>query len=190
MPFQLGMLELHWYPLEHLPPLDMIIEARTAFGSYLFRPIVITACWIIWNSRNGLILDNKPCTLAMWNVLFKEIIGLICIKAKPNLAGSLKMWLEKLSQCFPFFSFLDLQAPFMHPLCICSYIPLILIQKIGGEIPPRRPIKTRFTRYEKNLIVYVSNIVDLNILYINLTKFLRNLTCDGDKMIYKVKWSD
>ena len=75
----------------------MIIEARIAFGCYLFRAIVIMAFWIIWNSRNGLILDNKPCTLDMWNVLFREVIGLICIKAKPNLAGSLKMWLENLS---------------------------------------------------------------------------------------------
>lgn len=97
-PFDLACwnyIGIHWNL--DLPPLDMIIEARTAFGSYLFRPIVIMACWIIWNSRNGLILDSKPCTLAMWNVLFKEVIGLICIKAKPNLAGSLKMWLENLS---------------------------------------------------------------------------------------------
>jgi hypothetical protein len=39
-----------------LQPLDMVIEARTAFGSSIFREIFIAACWIIWTTRNGVIL--------------------------------------------------------------------------------------------------------------------------------------
>lgn len=80
-----------------LPPLDMIIEARTNFGSSIFREIVIAACWAIWNSRNGLIFDNKPCNLSNWKAFLKEEIGLICIKAKPNLEGALWQWLENIA---------------------------------------------------------------------------------------------
>jgi len=142
---------MHIYWNDNLDPLDMIIEARTAFGSYLFRAIVITACWIIWNSRNGLILDNMPCTLAIWNVVRESVLVL------------------------SFLFFWDLKAPFMHPLCICSYIPLILIQKIGGEIPPWSPKKLDLLDTKKNLIVYVSNIVDLNNSLYKLDNFFEKL---------------
>ena len=89
-PFSLSCwnhIDIHWDL--SLPPLDMLIEARTTFGSPIFREILITACWTIWNSRNGLIFDGKPCTLNSWKALFRTEIGLICIKAKPSLAGSL-----------------------------------------------------------------------------------------------------
>ena len=77
----------------NLPPLDMIIEARTAFESPIFREIVIITCWTIWTSRNGLIFDNKPCIMNNRKARFREEIGLICIKAKSNLAeGSLNMY--------------------------------------------------------------------------------------------------
>ena len=38
--------------------LDMILQARENFGNANFREIVITACWIIWTTRNGVIFDN------------------------------------------------------------------------------------------------------------------------------------
>ena len=47
----------------NLPPLDMMIEARTAFGNVIFGEIVITTCWVIWTSRNRLIFDNNPCNM-------------------------------------------------------------------------------------------------------------------------------
>jgi hypothetical protein len=72
----------------------MIIEAGTAFGSPIFREIVITGCWTIWTARNGLIFYSKPCNINSWKIRFKEEIGLVCIKAKPNLAGSLNMYLR------------------------------------------------------------------------------------------------
>ena len=31
---------------QNVPPLDMIIDARTSFGSPIFREFFITACWI------------------------------------------------------------------------------------------------------------------------------------------------
>jgi hypothetical protein len=34
-------------------PLDMILQAREAFDNSIFREIVITACWVIWTTRNG-----------------------------------------------------------------------------------------------------------------------------------------
>jgi hypothetical protein len=43
----------------NLQPLDMMIEARTIFGSPIFSEIVITTCWVIWTSRNGVIFDKE-----------------------------------------------------------------------------------------------------------------------------------
>lgn len=39
----------------NLPHLDMVIEARTNFGSNIFREIHIAACWVIWITRNEVI---------------------------------------------------------------------------------------------------------------------------------------
>jgi hypothetical protein len=39
----------------NLPHLDMVIEARTNFGSNIFRDIYIAACWVIWITRNEVI---------------------------------------------------------------------------------------------------------------------------------------
>ena len=38
----------------NLPPLDMVIVARSNFGSPIFREIFITACWTIWRARNAI----------------------------------------------------------------------------------------------------------------------------------------
>lgn len=65
-----------------LQPLDMIIQARLYFGSHIFREIFISACWIIWKARNGIIFDNKAPTLVGWKMALKEDLGLVCIKAK------------------------------------------------------------------------------------------------------------
>jgi len=79
-PFSIGcwnILSIHWNL--NLQPLDMIIQARTVFGSHI--EIFITACWTIWNARNGVIFDNRASTLASWKLAFKEELGLVCIKA-------------------------------------------------------------------------------------------------------------
>jgi len=74
----------------------MIIEARTNFGSIIFREIVVTACWIIWKMRNNIIFDNASCNLSVWKSNFKEELGLVCIKAKPSRSLILKQWRESL----------------------------------------------------------------------------------------------
>lgn len=42
----------------NLSPLDMVIVARINFGSSIFREIFITACWVLWRTRNVVIFDN------------------------------------------------------------------------------------------------------------------------------------
>ena len=64
--------------------LDMILQARENFGNANFREIVITACWIIWTTRNGVIFDNGQININIWKRQFKEELGLVCTKAKPN----------------------------------------------------------------------------------------------------------
>jgi hypothetical protein len=90
-------ISMHWD--QNPPPLDITIEARTAFGNPIFREIVITTCCTIWILRNGLIFDNKPCNIHSWKLLFKEQLGLVCAKlVKPSIEGPLRtIWKESVA---------------------------------------------------------------------------------------------
>lgn len=94
-PFSLNcwnLININWN--FNLQPLDMLIQARTSFGSPIFREIFITACWIIWKERNGIIFDNKATSPRVWKIHLKEELGLVCIKAKKRIAEPLKIWCE------------------------------------------------------------------------------------------------
>lgn len=80
----------------NLQPLDMICQARIDFNSCIFREIVITACWVIWTTRNGVIFDAKSHNLNHWKHDFKEELGLVCIKAKKKTAVALNSWCENI----------------------------------------------------------------------------------------------
>lgn len=55
-----------------LPPLHMVIDARSNFGNPIFREICITACWVIWTTRNAVIFDNAQISINDWKRRFKE----------------------------------------------------------------------------------------------------------------------
>ena len=80
-----------------IPPLDMVIEARNAFGSSVFIEIVITACWIIWTTRNRVIFYGESFTLDRWLINFRKGVSLVCIKAKASVKILLEFWLENIS---------------------------------------------------------------------------------------------
>jgi Fe-S cluster biosynthesis and repair protein YggX len=61
--------------------LEMVIDARTNFGSSIFREICITACWVIWTTRNTIIFDNGQISVNGWMRRFKEELGQVCTKA-------------------------------------------------------------------------------------------------------------
>jgi hypothetical protein len=75
----------------------MIIEARTAFGNTLFREIFITACWIIWTTRNSIIFDNGYANLNNWKREFRAELDLVCTKARPNRQTTLSTWRDSYS---------------------------------------------------------------------------------------------
>lgn len=50
-----------------LQPLDMVLDARNAFGNRIFREIFITGCWIIWTTRNKVIFDNGSTQISTWS---------------------------------------------------------------------------------------------------------------------------
>lgn len=83
-------INIHWNIA--LEPLDMICQARIDFNSPIFREVVITACWILWNTRNGVIFDAKRHSLADWKRTFLNELGLVCIKAKKSTAEALQLW--------------------------------------------------------------------------------------------------
>jgi hypothetical protein len=64
----------------NLPPLDMVIEVRSDFGNPLFIEIFITACWIIWTTRNGAIFDHGQININIWRGEFKKERGLTASK--------------------------------------------------------------------------------------------------------------
>ena len=87
-------IDIHWEL--SLPPLDMLITARRDFGSSIFREILITACWVLWKTRNAAIFDNVQPQLATWKIQLKEEIGLVCTKAKEEKSLLLRLWRDNL----------------------------------------------------------------------------------------------
>lgn len=77
-----------------MQPLDMVIDAKTAFGSPKFREIFITTCWTIWVTRNAVIFDDGQVNLNIWKRQFREEFGLVCTKAKPSRQAALVNWKE------------------------------------------------------------------------------------------------
>lgn len=62
----------------------MVIEARRSFGNPIFREIFITACWVIWTTRNKVIFDHGQVNVDAWKRDFKEELSLVCTKPKIN----------------------------------------------------------------------------------------------------------
>lgn len=76
----------------NLSPLDMILQARADFDSTIFREIIITACWVIWNTRNKIIFDNGQKNADQWKRQFRDELGLVCTKAKGSRSTLLSAW--------------------------------------------------------------------------------------------------
>jgi hypothetical protein len=79
------------------PPLDMLIQAREAFGGIIFREIFITTCWVIWLTRNNVIFNNGQININSWKFRFKEELGLVCTKAKRTKQSLLNLWRDNYS---------------------------------------------------------------------------------------------
>lgn len=69
----------------NLAPLDMVIDAITFFNHTIFGEIFITACWIIWTTRNSVIFYNGSIDLNLWMRNFKDELDLVCTKSKAVL---------------------------------------------------------------------------------------------------------
>jgi len=76
----------------NLTPLDMVLQARADFNNAIFREIAITACWVIWNTRNDVVFDNGQINIHLWKRQFKEEFGLVCTKAKAARQVKLSAW--------------------------------------------------------------------------------------------------
>lgn len=59
----------------NLSPLDMILQARIDFDSVIFREIIITAYWVIWNTRNKIIFDNGKTIFKCGKDFSKKNLG-------------------------------------------------------------------------------------------------------------------
>ena len=97
----------------------MVIDARTNFGSPIFREICITACWIIWTTRNAVIFYNGQISISNWKISFKEELGLVCTKANAKRQAPLKVWRDSHLFLFCSFSF--------GPGCLVFFLFLVYI---------------------------------------------------------------
>ena len=115
-----------------------MIEARTTFGSPIFREIVISSCWIIWTTRNSMMFDNGSGNLRNCKTISKR--SLVSFVSKPS-----KVW-RGISVCgnsvtvsiFPF-SFFGLNITFSmcFVVTLCNFLykqidrgPPLPVQKI------------------------------------------------------------
>lgn len=123
-------------------PLDMIIEASKNFGSPLFREIFITAYWVIWTTRYGVIFYNNQINLNVWNTQFSEELGQLCIKAKKSRQASLFLWRGSIENVCLFFSF---GSSCLVLLC-CTFVNIVPTltekKKIGRDSPAGSVKKT------------------------------------------------
>jgi hypothetical protein len=76
----------------NLNPLDMILQAKEDFHNIIFREIMITACWIIWKTRNKVIFDNGQKCIAEWKRQFKDELALVCTKARGSKSTLISLW--------------------------------------------------------------------------------------------------
>jgi hypothetical protein len=53
---------------------------------------MITACWIIWKTRNKIIFDNGQKCITQWKRHFKDKLSLVCTKAKENKSRLISLW--------------------------------------------------------------------------------------------------
>lgn len=81
----------------NLSPLDMILQARIDFQNIISREIVITACWIIWITRNSIIFDNGQRSINLWKTKFRDELGLVCTKAKASKSILISLWIDSFS---------------------------------------------------------------------------------------------
>ncbi|KAF8683807.1 hypothetical protein HU200_044742 [Digitaria exilis] len=70
----------------------MIVHARQAFGSCIFREVLILACRAIWEQLNGVIFDNVNHSLAAWRVFFRREFSLVTLRAKANVKDLINSW--------------------------------------------------------------------------------------------------
>lgn len=91
----MGNLVSYWnLNLSHL---DMVLQARADFGNPVFRKVVITTCWIIWKTRNGVIFYGGQVNIFSWKRHFKEEFSLVCTKANPAKQIALNLWRDSFS---------------------------------------------------------------------------------------------
>ncbi|KAF8711531.1 hypothetical protein HU200_028974 [Digitaria exilis] len=70
-----------------LEPFQMTILARQAFGSSIFREILILACWAIWYHMNNIISDQGLRSFAMWRTTFEKEMKLLTLKRPTSGEG-------------------------------------------------------------------------------------------------------
>ncbi|KAF8689576.1 hypothetical protein HU200_041750 [Digitaria exilis] len=74
----------------------MIICSRQAFGSTIYREIVIIAVWCIWCHRNSIIFDGQCLSFAAWRRCFRQEVDLVTLRVNPELKDKLVSFVSSL----------------------------------------------------------------------------------------------
>jgi hypothetical protein len=110
---------------QHVNPLEMILQARSDFNNPIFREIFITACWLIWTTRNKVIFDHGQKNIQLWKRQLRDELDLVCAKAKTARSIKIHLW-KDIFFVIAGFS-LGLHALFFFVLEPSSFFSFVLI---------------------------------------------------------------
>ena len=69
---------------------------RRQLNVQFFMEIIILLCWSIWMSRNNLIFRNEEATKDKCKAIFRNLFGLVILRAKKKYFPEISLWLEQL----------------------------------------------------------------------------------------------
>jgi hypothetical protein len=84
----------------HVNPQDDLFHCFRKFRRQLQVPfymeVIIIMSWTIWQMRNNLIFNNKPCSLQEASRVFKLEFALLLHRAKRSYFPRISLWLNNL----------------------------------------------------------------------------------------------
>jgi hypothetical protein len=77
-------------------PFQVLADFRRQLNVPFFMEIIVLMCWSIWSVRNNLIFRNQEASVQHCKHIFRNVFGLVVLRAKKRYLPQISLWLEKL----------------------------------------------------------------------------------------------
>jgi hypothetical protein len=77
-----------------MQPFQILDLFRRQLNVQFFMEIIILLCWGIWMSRNNCIFRNIEASVEGCKAIFRDIFGLVILRAKKKYLPDISLWLE------------------------------------------------------------------------------------------------